>query len=146
MVCVHQEKWKRPLLCVIEEYSSFGLQLSQSSCCCFQGSIEPQVDFLACPLEFTIPFCVCWKCPTFPYADPKSCLFPHQLVTAEAGTARQDVTLEWLLCKDHSLLRPSWKHAEAVSDLGDHISMLQVNTSVLSVYRTAAGTKYVCMF
>lgn len=53
--------------------------------------------------------------------------------------------MEWLLCKDHSLLRPSWKRSEAVSDLCDHISMLQVNIYMLSVYRTAAGTSmYVC--
>lgn len=57
-VCIRRNG-KKPLLCVIEEYSSFGLQLSQSSCCCSQGNIEPQVDFLACPLEFTIPFSAC---------------------------------------------------------------------------------------
>lgn len=34
----------------------------------------------------------------------------------------------------------------AVGDLCDHRSMLQVNVYMLSVYRTAAGTKDVCMY
>lgn len=137
---------KKPLLCVIEECSSFGLQLSQSSCCCFQGSIEPQVDFFSL---------VHWNSQSHSlFAESAQ----HFLVLIQilpfstpAGDSRSRHctpgchTVEWLLCKDHSLLRPSWKHSEAVSDLCDHITMLQVNIYVLSVYRTAAG-KYVCMF
>lgn len=147
MVSVHQEKWKKiftlcdwrilkfwtatvpeQLLLLSGEHRASGW-LSRLS----TGIHNPILCLLKMP-----NISLCWS-QILPFSTP-------------AGDSRSRhctpgcPTVEWLLCKDHSQLRPSWKHSEAVSDLCDHISMLQVIYIMLSEHRTAAGTMYVCMF
>lgn len=139
MVRVDQDKWH---ICwplpTVEEYWSFGLQLSWSSCCCSWGNIKPQ-DFLACSLEFTVPLCLPKVLHHFFMLIPNLAFVIAD--AAEAGNCMLGCyTVEKLLCKGPLKSEGrQWKFYMAVSgkELAwpcVHVKSTHVNKYVCCLY------------
>lgn len=125
MVCVHQEKWKKTFhLCdwrilkfwtatVPEQLLLLSRKHRASGwlSCLSTGIHSPILCLLKVPNGS-----LCWS-QILPFSTP-------------AGDSRSRHctpgchTMGWLLCKDHSVLRAVVKHSMALSDLCDHISVL----------------------